>query len=349
VPDGTVGFEVNLARVRIGGARIAALFALWALTSLSGAPCAAQSRVAQAELSWSRERGAEACGDGSTLRQGVLERLGRDPFGSPGALLIEGRAFVDQEHFRARLSVRGPDGELLGVRTLESDAAGCESLTRAVALAIALVIDPEAGSPRARDQPVDPPAPAPAAARASPREAGAITRAAPRALPGAWLDVRALLSDRLLPGIAPGFGLEAQIAVHQRLNAVIALDHWPERKRAAIGSRFAFGLTTGTLGLCVETLRGLALGLALCGSMQLGAIHAVVYELTPVRPGERFWAAAALKAQFYLVLGRARVSLAALGTAPITRHRFRANDQDDVIFRQAAVVPGGELGLGMHF
>jgi hypothetical protein len=334
--------------VRTGGARRATLFALWALTWLDGAPCAGQARVAQAELSWVRERGAEACGDGSALRRGVVERLGRDPFGSPGALLIEGRAFAEQGHFRARLSVRGPDGELLGVRTLESEAAGCDSLTRAVALAIALVIDPEAGIRRARPESLARPAAEPARASAT-HEAGATSGTASQAKPLAWLDVRALLSDRLLPGVAPGLGLEAQIAVHPRLNAIVGLDYWPERKRAALGSRFAFGLTTGTLGLCVEALRGLVLGLALCGSAQLGAIHAVVYALTPVRPGERFWAAAALKAQLYLPLGRVRVSLAALGTAPITRHRFRANDQDDVIFRQAALIPGGEFGLGMHF
>jgi hypothetical protein len=114
--------------------------------SLTPEQGSAQSPVAEVELAWTREAGAESCADQSMLESAVVRRLGRNPFARPGALLVEGHAYRDGTSYRARLALRGPSGELLGVRAFESEATSCESLLQATALAIALAVDENTSS-----------------------------------------------------------------------------------------------------------------------------------------------------------------------------------------------------------
>lgn len=309
---------------------------------LTPAQGSAQSRVAEVELTWAREARAESCADQSTLESAVVRRLGRDPFGTPGALLVEGHAYRDGARYRARLALRGPSGELLGVRAFESDATSCESLLQATGLAIALAVDENTSSGLESMRAVPGAAPAPQLREAQEQRA---TQGAARG----FVDARASLGYGLLPGLAPGLALGSELSLHPRLNLNVELHYFPERELRTMNARFAFGLTAGSLGLCVETLRDVRVGLALCASAQLGAIHATVFDVRPLTPGDRFWAGAVIKAQLYVPLGALRISLAALGTVPITRERFLAAGADDPIFRQKPVAVGGELGLGVRF
>jgi hypothetical protein len=293
---------------------------------------------AEAELSWVRADGAETCADARAMRGAVQRRLGRDPFGTEGAISVEGQAAREGDTWVARIRARGPEGERLGARTLRSDAADCVSLGEAAALAVALVIDPEAVARVARERP--------AAAPASPPPARLGSRAAQ---PPAWLDARALLQAGLLPGLAPGFVLGAEVPLLAWLGVTVDLRYWPEQQTEAMDERFAFGLTAASLGPCFEALPGSRVGLSLCGLGQLGSIHAVVYDLEPTAPGDRLWAAAAAKVQLYAVLDRWRLVLAGTATAPFTRHRFKASGRDETIFRQDTVAFGGELGVGLRF
>ena len=60
----------------------------------------------------------------------------------------------------------------------------------------------------------------------------------------------------------------------------------PERKTA--DERFGFGLSAFGLGACWNILAQGAIDLGACGSLWGGALHAVVYQLTPTRPGDHF-------------------------------------------------------------
>jgi hypothetical protein len=299
------------------------------------------AKPAEAELSWVRAGGAESCADARAMRAAVTRRLGRDPFGTTGAISVEAQATREGQAWIARIRALGPDGELLGARTLRSDAADCGSLGEAAALAVALVIDPDAVARVASAQPPPaalPPAAPPPAATGVPRDG-----------PPAWLDARAALSSGLLPGAAPGFVLGAQLPIVQWLSTAFDLRFFPEQETSAEGARYAFGLSAAALGLCIEALQQPALGLSLCGLGQLGAIHAVVYDLQPTAPGDRLWAAASAKLQLHVPIGRVRLALAGLLTAPFTRHAFKASGRDDTIFRQPAIAFGGELGVGLRF
>jgi len=70
----------------------------------------------------------------------------------------------------------------------------------------------------------------------------------------------------------------------------LALIYLPEKRR----NGFAYGLAAVSSGLCVDTVRSRPLVTSLCGEFALGAIHAVVYELEPVNPGDRLTAAVGL-------------------------------------------------------
>src|SRR5262249_51464365 len=109
-------------------------------------PAASEPTKLAARLSWSRAPGADACMTTSELERDVSQRLGRDPFAAAAGLLIEGTVAHDGHRWIAKLWVRDSAGTLIGSRELTSEADNCESLGRAVGLAIALSIDPEAAS-----------------------------------------------------------------------------------------------------------------------------------------------------------------------------------------------------------
>jgi hypothetical protein len=320
----------NMGLTRFG---TAAGVALW-VWGAPGSTVCAQDEGPEADLSWVRSQGAESCPGPAALRENVSGRLGRDPFGPSAAITIEALVSRDGDEWSAVIHARSQRGELLGTRELESEAPSCESLGEAAALAIALMIDPEAAQRVARsgEKPVPPARPL-----------------LPAPEPPSWLDGRALAAVGLLPGLALGGVLSADVGLNQTFDLTAALLYLPEQETRKLDARFAFGLTTLSLGGCAQALGRKRLGLQLCATGLLGSIHAVVYDLEPTAPGDRVWVAAAAEARLHATIGRARISLGALGTLPFTRHRFKAMGQNDTIFRQNVVAIGGLLGLGVGF
>jgi hypothetical protein len=108
-------------------------------------------------LHWVRLPGAEACVGGHDLAQAVEAELGHSIFvsASEAELAVEGRVEPQPEHggFRAVLAVSNREGALLGERTIESQAADCTEFTPALAVVIALLIDPDAEHAAPVDEP----------------------------------------------------------------------------------------------------------------------------------------------------------------------------------------------------
>jgi len=165
------------------------------------------------------------------------------------------------------------------MRTIESHSAECRELDSAVALAVALIIDPDMGrasaafpEPLASARPGDATRPTwnePAGLPAPVAPAAAMPVATyqptcPEPTPVALM-VGASLAQDLLPGLAPGFSIAMDVgfgsALHGRLGAVYA----PERRKRDATMDFALGLTAASLGICYET-RG-ALGPVACASL----------------------------------------------------------------------------------
>lgn len=95
-------------------------------------------------LAWVRDEGAESCPTGRELASDVTQRLGRSPFDENAIHSIEIRVERTATGFRSRVYVRASDGRVLGRRLLSSDEPSCAPLFSATALAVALLIDPDA-------------------------------------------------------------------------------------------------------------------------------------------------------------------------------------------------------------
>lgn len=315
------------------------------------------------ELSWVRAEGAESCPDAASLRAGVSRRLGRDPFGAQPSLAIEAMATRDANAWNARIYARR-DNAALGTRTLDSAAPSCDSLADAVALAIALLIDPEAVARQARATTVTlptPPVPAPpsnpsasaplsaALKPPAPSAAQPNTAKAPEHMRHVLAEAGAIASFGLLPGTAWGAGLAARVPLAAWLAAAVGFEFFPEREVTAAGGRFGFGLTAGSLGLCVEPLAPASFGLELCGQAELGAVHAVVYRLEPTVPGDRLFGAAGLSARIFVRPQRnLRISLGLGGCSPFAAYRFSVRGQSGTVFAQSQLAGGALMSVGVE-
>ncbi|HEX7604247.1 MAG TPA: hypothetical protein VF316_21665 [Polyangiaceae bacterium] len=115
-------------------------------------------------LSWVRLEGAESCITTQALARAVEARLGHAVFVSPSEaeLSVEGSVgpIVGSVKWRATVALRGRDGQMMGTRTIESGEAECGALDDKLALAIAIMIDPE-GALTKHDPPPPPPPPPP--------------------------------------------------------------------------------------------------------------------------------------------------------------------------------------------
>jgi hypothetical protein len=135
------------------------------LVALTGVACGVAAPASaepiehgNAALNWSRLPGAEACPDVGELARRVAVQLKRDAFVSPTAATV----FVDvtirpaQPGFRIRILLSSHDQAPPGERELTSSSLDCNDAVDSAALAIALMLDPEALT--RSDEPGPPPA-----------------------------------------------------------------------------------------------------------------------------------------------------------------------------------------------
>lgn len=116
-------------------------------------------------LSWARLEGAETCIGTHDLALRVEGLLHRHAIVSAAEadLSIEGRVEKMPKGFRATIVVAKSSGDIVGKREIESQEPACRALDEPVALAVALMIDPEGAlAPPPETRPPDPP-PAPPA------------------------------------------------------------------------------------------------------------------------------------------------------------------------------------------
>ncbi|MBL9025726.1 MAG: hypothetical protein JNL21_26260 [Myxococcales bacterium] len=129
----------------------------------------ADAKKKTASLGWTRLDGAEGCVGTRELAEGVEKILRRPVFVSAAQadLAIEGRAekLGQGTGFKAVLAVADAAGKPLGTRELTTESSDCHALDEQVALAVALMVDPEGAlappppPPEKEDPPPPPPPP----------------------------------------------------------------------------------------------------------------------------------------------------------------------------------------------
>lgn len=320
-------------------------------------------------LSWVRAEGAEACPPAAVLAAEVERRLGRPVFDTKAERSIEVDVMRFGERYRSDVYVRDAAGHALGHRQLESDEPGCGALLSATALAVALVIDPEAASREPAAAPAAasfepapaPPAPAPPApappVEITPAKTGPV---APRPevdvfasrIRIADIALGATYSLGLVPQATAGAELLVAARPGRHWGFALSADYVPSRTVAqGIGS-LDVGLTRGSALLTYDV--GYQPGstrLWLGFGPSAGAFHVGVRAPSPVTDSGDF-AFIALEARANLemcISGRFFVHLAAAGLVPARRQEFLVRKQPEPVWRQPALAGSAFLGLGMSF
>jgi hypothetical protein len=340
--------------------------------------------AARFRLVWVRGERTDSCADGDAIRSRVTQRLGKDVFGEPAGRSIESVLQHEGDDWEVHIYVRAAGGQLAGSRMLTSHGPTCSAIEAAATLAIVLAIDPD-GAIRASTAastsagatpvvvpsaptpspgavpcptvpaPIAPPAPlcpapppAPPPPPPCPTERPCPTGSLPAS--SVTLDADAVVAFGLLPGVAPGVAIGVEVPVAGWLRATGGMRYLPEQEQHTSVGQFGFGMTSGWLGPCVRPRQDAVWGVSLCARAEVGAIHSVVYSLTPVLPGEKPWAGASVGGGIGArVVGPLRLTLHADMVVPITREPFVVQGQSVAAFQQAAATAVVGIGAGMSF
>ncbi|WP_437489921.1 hypothetical protein WME75_11720 [Sorangium sp. So ce1014] len=339
---------------------------------------------AAADVSWVRLAGAEVqCPAASRFRAEISRRLGRELVTTGKVASIEAVVQGQPGAWSATIRTQLCDGAPPTVREFSDHGLSCDGIVAAAAVHIMLTTDPEAGlaPPAAETPPSPPPPPAaetppsppppPAAVRPpSPPEAvrspeppfpwPAETRAAPPPAEGpppggisvAW---RGFASVGIVPSPGAGVALSGEWSILPRWTLETGALWLPEQH--ATRRTFAFGLTAGWLGGCLEMVRSRALVFGLCGRVVAGAIYAVIYgdeqitpTILPTDVGSRAWLSLGAGTRLGVrIVGPLRLETGIDLFVPMTRYSFQLQDGQPAGFEQPAVAGAAFGGVGITF
>jgi hypothetical protein len=335
---------------------------------LLASPAAKAQEAQTFELAWVRGKGAELCPAGSNIAERVVGRLGRNPFAGRANHAIEAAVARENRRFHVSIRVRDAFGAAVGERELVLDADDCEPVANAVALAVALAIDPNASlappnaapnvsatGPTPAPSDSTPPATAPLPASppllpCPPARPCATCPDCPRLEPrpssfSLGVLVRGAVAFGALPGAAPGAGLRGTLG-NDSVRGVLSLWTFPEQ--AAADPRFGFGLSVGELGASATIFRAESLVLSANAVLQAGAIHAVVREVPASRAGAQLFLGAAAGPEFTFRAGpELRIALGIELEVPLNAPQFFGEHPEDPVF-QSSVGALAWLGLGFE-
>lgn len=315
--------------------------AVWTLT-LMCSPAFAEV-PADTVLSVVRTPHLNLCPDAVAIAANVVGKLGRNPF-TLAANAVKRRVEVLLTEVGTDVQARvwmAEGDETAAERTFHGTKEECQTLGEAVALAVALLIDPLSLQAE--------PSPPPPAAKAS----VPVTTQAPDR--HASVAVVGVVSHGLLPQTAYGVGTHTEIALHKQTDARAAL--WQlqagalvlSQVRAASDSNFAFGLAATWVGLCRGWVRE-RWRVTGCANLLGGLIHAVTYSPAPTSPGDRLYVAGqAHVCAGWRLWGPVQIALDVGLVAPVVRHRFFVEGTERTVFQPSAVGGHAGLGLGVSF
>jgi hypothetical protein len=310
-------------------------------------------------LSWARGEGAGSCPDARNIALRVTQRLGRNPFSETAQQSIEGSVARERDELVTVLHLRDDAGVERGRREFRSRQLDCVELADSIVLAVALTIDPNAA---VADAPVsavlaappdsppvatEPPAlgACPVARCPAPPPCPAARCPAPPAIANIALTARFVAGVGMLPRVSPGAAAVGEVG-GSRIRGSFGVVYLPEV--TASDERYAFGLTTGLLGAVFAWPLTGDWELSGAAELEVGAIHAVVFESAPVDPGEQWWIAGALGPRIgFSGVRPLRLDLGVSIVVPFSRPSFEVRGIAEPVFQSAPV--GGFLYGGVGF
>jgi hypothetical protein len=313
----------------------------------AAAPGAGSTPGPNVELSWVRGDGADTCDSGQKLEAKVARRLGRNPFSSHGALVLEGTVARTGSGWTARIYAR-QDGQVT-VRELTSRADDCGPIGEATILAIALVIDPEAALPPLES--------APERAADSIPQPTVFDQTTAREVrpPDTAASVSTQTRGRMEAGPVVGLNILPSSTLGARVMGTAEVNRWLSLGVAGLflsearNPDFGFGLTAGGVVGCVRSTPR-RFGASGCANLSGGAIYAVPYTLAPAQPGARFWLSSSLSVSGQLYMTRAMyLALGVDGLLTPVRPRFLIEGTGQTIYNVPLLGALAHADLGVAF
>jgi hypothetical protein len=345
----------------------------WVLSVLIswGVPARAEpAKPKAAALSWIRLPGAERCPDLRTLAAQVEARLQRSAFVPPSQaqLVIEASAEpTPTKAWKIRIALSDDSGAALGTRELLTDSPNCAEAIDAAAIAIALMIDPDAplgaGQPApvpARDSPAPPPTNTPTFDELPPKRA----RLAPRdssdagRQPTPWrsrLSLGGMVALGVLPGVAPGvFGALRLSPENRRWGFDLALAYLPTEAGGVLPSRGtgSFSSNSGELLAWVAPWQRRSLSFSVAAGVEAASVSGTGSDFTSANRSAQSWL---LSGRLELELSwrltqRWSVQLRPGLSVPFWHDRFEAvvGGQSSTVFEPSPLAGSSTLALGFE-
>ena len=281
--------------------------------------CAAQTQVPRASLVVTRSDGAQACPDAATLAEQVRGVAGANVIGAglggastgPVETWVQVAMAHDFGGYRAQISTFGLHH---GTRTLEDLGPGCSSLADAVAVTIAIFLDPYANVPTP-----------PAAVAPTPPIAAPAPHKEPVWRPEPFLDASGGVAVGVYEHSEPLLGASAGLHLTERWSLALGGSYLFSDTVRAKGGQVELKLSYGYLLGCARAF-GAPEGARLdwCAAPLLGSLGGSGHDYTSHNYSKRIlWAAVAAGPQLVFPFG-GLVSGVLTGQAvlPLTRTGF---------------------------
>jgi len=325
------------------------LAACWPSVSNASAPPEAVRLEVEAN------EATRSCLSGKALERSVERRLRREVFGEKAPYSLRVRFERRGESWSAALELSDAEGPL-GTRELSTEARHCSALDDSLALVVALLVD----TPPERDPEPEPPsAPAPQPARSPPprRAPTPLEIPAESYAPREPLRFGVRGSALVAAGLVPGLGLGAELAFELELprgpRVLASLEALLARERTSPGGGAKFAARRAGLELCGLGGTWGALSLEPCVGQRVGWMTAEGFDFDENLETTRLYYALVGGADARWELsGALQLSAGLRAEFPLTRDRFAErlpSGARDEVFRVAAVVGSGRIGLGARF
>jgi hypothetical protein len=324
-------------------------------------------------LSFVRGAGAEGCPSRQELEREVSTRLGHSPFESVSSRSIEILTERTAEGYRSVVSVLDQDGKLLGRRVLVGEEPTCTPIFSATALAVALLIDPEAAlsrdsrakeavgrfdtdeapAPRAAEPPPLPPSPPPAPPPAQSPPIVAPPPPAPVARDDLTVvvGVDAVAAVGLVPDMAPGVDVAFHARPGRPWGFSLSALYVSKASAEAQGRTVDVSVTTFAAALTLSAVDTASFGVLADAGLAAGILHASVRQGQATGSGDFPFLAAGLGLRAEARVSGGLVLAARLGgVVPLVRRVLSVEDApDELIWEQPAIGGIGSLGAGWAF
>ena len=289
------------------------------------------------QLTWKAPR---ECPTGHEVEQAVLHLVGNVPGEPLDASVVVSKVGA---RYRAQIHTAG------GARERSLEGESCEAIAEAVAVLLALAIDPTSLA-RADTQPLfaAPTVSAATAASSAPPPA----RTTP---PAKRVRVDARLAGALESGPLPSTGVAGALQVGARLS------RWSAHARVMVrtpqerdlpepdGAGGRFGMVSAGLLACGAVPRPTSAWLDLCLAGEIGRLSGEGYGVSQPRSGSQVWLGLGGGALGVVALGSGLTLTGGLEVLPVPVHRPFDLDGIGEVYRPSGVCVRGLLGVGTIF